>query len=444
MTRFASLPLSLPAVVLAAAASAAADPPVKLAERFDEANTYRVGLTVSVSGKLTVPVAADKPPQVVALSGRSNLVYDERPLPGDDPTVKKLVRAYRTVQFDRTIGDQEQKAGVREAVRRMVVLRADAGTKAPFSPDGPLTFGEIDVVKNDLFAPTLVPGLLPAKEVKPGDTWRAAAAAVQDLTDLDRIEEGGLTVEFVGVVTVNGRRHAKLTVGGTVKGVNEDGPNRQRLDGTAYFDLEADRLDYLKLAGTHEMLGANGKVTGTIEGTFLMTREARRADDLADAALKGLDLKPTDDNSLLLHDDPELGVRLLYPRRWRVGVVQGRQFTLDEPKGGGVLVTVTPPAKTPTAAAFQDEVKQFLAKQKAKVSPLPEPKRVTDKPALDRFGLDAELDSGKARLEYAVLTTPDGGATVAARLPEKLAAELQPDLDRILKQLTITKRIADK
>ena len=432
------------AVVLTVYPAFAADPPLKLAEKFDGPTVYRVDLRVSISGKLSVPVGANLPPKAVSLTGSSKLVYDERPLSGEDAGGRKLVRAYREVEFDRTIGDQEQKAGIREGVRRMVVMRSDTGRKAPFSPDGPLTFGEIDVVKNDLFCPTLIPGLLPGKEVKPGDTWKATPAAVQDLTDLDTVESGELTVEYVGVVQVSGRRHAKLTVGGNVKGLNEDGPNRQKLDGMAYFDLEGERLSYLKLTGTHEMLDKDGKTTGKIEGSFVMTRTASpKADALTDVGLKGVDLKPSDDNTLLLYDNPDLGVRLLYPRRWRVSV-QGRQFDLDEPTGGGIRFTLTPPAKTPTAAAFQDEVKVYLGKNKVKVSPIPAPKRIFDKPQVDAFGFDAELETGKARLEYALLTTADGGVTVAARFPDKAAAQLKPDYDRILKGISLTKKVTER
>jgi hypothetical protein len=426
------------------AACSAADPAVKLRENFDDQNVYRVELRVSIAGKLTLS-GTEKTPQTITLNGSSNLTYDERSLPHQDPTAKKVVRAYRKVEFQRTIGSQEQKAGIREAVRRMVVLRSDAGQKAPFSPDGPLTFGEIDVVKNDLFSPTLVPGLLPSQEVKPGDTWKATAAAIRDLTDLDQVESGELKVEFVGLVSVNKRQYAKLSISGSVTGVNEDGPNRQKLEGMAYFDRDADRLSYLKLSGTQEMLGPNGKVTGTIEGTFVMTREASpKAGELSDATLKGLELSPTDDNSLLLYDHPDLGVRFLHPRRWRVASVQGRQISMEEPKGGSILITLTPAGKTPTGPAFHTEVQQYLAKHKVKVSPIPDPKRVSDQPAIDRFGFDAQLEENQSRLEYAVVSTSDGGATVAARFAEKAAAELQPDLDRILKKFAITKKISEK
>lgn len=431
------------AVIPAVGPLLAADP-VLLVETFDDKNVCRVEVKSNISGKVSVPVGEGKPAKAVELSGRHHYQYDERPLPSEDPAGKKLVRAYRTFDFTRTIGGEEQTAAIRPAVRRMVVLRSDKGKKAPFSPDGPLTFGEIDAVKNDLFCPSLIAGLLPPKAVAAGAKWPATDAAVIDLTDLEKVDGGGLEVEFVGVIESNKKQYAKLTFAGTVKGVNEDGPSRQTLDGTAYFDLETKRVSYLKLNGVHELLDDKGQVTGKIEGAFTLTREASpKADEFTDAALKNVDLKPSDDNTLLLYDNPDLGVKFLHPRRWRVGVVQGKQFTLDEPQGGGALFTVTSAAKTPTAAAYQEEVKTFLAKQKAKLSPIPEAKRWQAKPAIDRFGLDAEVGSGKARMEYAVVTTADGGLTMAARLPEKLAAELSPDLDRVLKSISVTKKIAD-
>ena len=326
---------------------------------------------------------------------------------------------------------------------RLVVLRSENGKKAPFSPDGPLLWSEIDAVKHDIFTPVLVAGLLPRDEVKPGAKWTASPAAIAELTDLDTVAEGGLAVEFSTVVTLNERKLAKLTITGSVRGTNEDGPTRQKLDGTAYFDLAAGRLAYLKLNGVHEMLGRDGKAIGRIDGTFTMTRAASKEfNDLSEAKLTGKELKPTAENSLLLYDNADLGLKFLYPRRWRVGVLQGRQLTLEEPKGGGILLTVESTERLPTVEKYQDEVKGFLAKQQAKIAPMAAPARTADKPIrIDRFGIDAELKTGKARLEYAVTNGPHGGVMVAARLPAEEAAELKGDLDRILKQLEVTKPV---
>jgi len=433
-------------LAFALAPLAQAQEAVRLVEKFDSAAPYRVELKVAMTGRLTLPTKKDQPAETVTVEGNSSVSFDERPLAADEPKTDKVIRAYRSIEFKRTIGDKEQKATIREGVRRMVVLRSEKGKKAPFSPDGPLLWSEIDVVKHDLFTPVLVAGLLPKDDVKTGAKWTASAAAIAELTDLETIDEGGLAVEFSSVVMLNDRKLAKLAITGTVRGINEDGPTRQKLDGTAYFDIEAGRLTYLKLNGVHEMLGSDGKAIGRIDGTFTMTRSASKEfDDIAEAKLAGKDLKPTAENSLLLYDNADLGLKFLYPRRWRVGVVTGRQLTLDEPRGGGILLTVESTDRLPTVEKYQDEVKGFLAKQQAKIAPMAAPVRAADKPIrIDRFGIDAELKTGKARLEYAVTSGPHGGVMVAARLPADEAAELKIDFERILKQLEVTKAVGEK
>ncbi|HET6575216.1 MAG TPA: hypothetical protein VFG68_16535 [Fimbriiglobus sp.] len=423
--------------------TAAAQNPVTLAERFDPAEAYRVELKVRLSGRLAIPQESGKPPQVLPMSGESTVIYDERVLPTDEPRTARTVRAYREVEFARTAGGKDQKAEVRPSVRRMVVLRSDRGKKAPFSPDGPLTWGEIDVVRTDVFSPALVPGLLPPQPVRPGDRWRLTPAAVVELTDLDPIAAGELVAEFVSVVTISNKRYAKLGVSGSVRGAAEDGTSRQKFDGIGYFDLEANRLTYLNLKGTRELFGPDGKtVSGRIDGTFVMTRgPAGKTSDISEAALRGVELRPTAANTELLYDNPDLGLRFQYPRRWRVGVVQGRQVTLDESSGGGVLITVEPAASLPAADKYLAEVRDYLKAQGASVIEATVPRRVSDRPRLDRFALVAEVKKEKVRLEYAVLSQPEGGATVSARLPWAEREELGRGVERVLRTLSITKRI---
>jgi len=284
--------------------------------------------------------------------------------------------------------------------------------------------------------------LLPGKAVRPGDRWPASVGAVTELTDHETIEEGGLVVEFLSTVQLTGRNFAKLNVSGTVKGTTQDGPSRQKLDGVAYFDLEANRLTYLNLKGTHELLSSEGKVTGRIEGTFVMTRgPAGKTDDLSDTALKALDLRPGADNSLLLYDNPDLGVKFLYPRRWRAGLVQGKQLTVDESGGGGLLLTIEPPERVPGIDQYFTETKNFLKQQQWATLSTDIPLRVSDKPTrLDRFGMDVEVKKERVRLEYAVVSQAEGGVTAAARLPWNDREELGRDLDRILRTVVVTKQ----
>lgn len=430
-------------LVLALSLSSAQDA-LPLIESFPPGHSYRVDVQVKLTGRLALPAEKGKAPQVVQLTGESRLVYDERILPADDAGTLKAVRAYREVEFKRTLGTVAQEASIRPSVRRMVVMKAGA-RKAPFSPDGPLTWGEIDVVRTDVFNPAAIPGLLPSGPVKPGQSWKPTDAAVSELTDMEKVEDGALTIEFVGLATVSNRRTARLRIGGTVRGVNEDGPNRQRLDGTAYFDLESKMLVYLSLKGTHELLDGSGQTVGAIDGQFTMKRSplAQSPPELADPSLAGLELKPTPENTLLLYDNPALGVRFLYPRGWRVGAVQGKQVTLDHTRlGGGMLITVEPAAKLPSADEYAKEIAAFLQKEKASIVVSEPPTRVRPEPAsLDRFRMDATFGKDAVRLEYAVVKQAEGGATVAARLPAENAAALAPDVDRIIGSLSVTKRI---
>ena len=350
---------------------------ITLTEKTDPNHVSKVDVAVKLTGKLAVPTEKGKAPHLVAITGNSRVVYEERVLAPDEPGMLKAIRAYRDVQFLRVVGDSTQDAGIRPSVRRMVVIKSD-GRRAPFSPDGPLTWGEIDVVRTDVFNLAAIPGLLPTGPVKKGQSWKASPVAIAELTDMEKVESGEIVVELVGVTEVEKKRVAKLKVSGTVKGVNEDGPNSQTLDGTAYFDLDAGFLTYLSIKGTHKLLDGNGQTVGLIEGQFTMNRAplAKVPADLADASLSGVTLKPTAENTLLLYDNTQLGVRFLYPRGWRVGVVQGKQVTLDHARGSGMLITVEPVAKVPTAEDYLKEIGNYLTKEKAQVTALDKPTRV--------------------------------------------------------------------
>jgi hypothetical protein len=174
-----------------------------------------------------------------------------------------------------------------------------------------------------------------------------------------------------------------------------------------------------------------------VKGRFVLTRQVNtRSPDLRDEVLRGLALEPTADNTLLLYDNPDLGVRFLYPRRWRVGLIRGRQVALDEVRGNGLLLTVEPPANVPTGAAYLAENQAYLTKQKAKILRADPPRTLT--PELEQLGLDVELNGRRERMEYYVVRQPAGGVVLAARLlPDDLAA-LQRDVDRIARSVRVT------
>lgn len=423
---------------------AGAEDAVRMRELFPTGYQYHVSSRVDLSGTLTVPDPEGKSaPRSLSVTGTSAIEYDERVLAATNGEVEKTARIYRRVDFQRKVGAAPQQSTVRPNVRRLVLIRLKT-SEVPFSPDGPLTWGEIDTVRTDVFTPALA-GLLPEGVVRIGDRWKASDAAVQELTDLEKVEQGNVQCRLESLTTLENRRHARVSLSGTVSGVNEDGPNRQELDGHIFFDLESQHIGYLSVKGVHVLLDKNGKEMGRVSGRFVLTRQAhQRCPDLTDSALKGVALVPNEDNTRLLYDNPDLGVRFLHPRRWRMGGVRGSQVVLDETKGSGLLLTLEPLGRLPTASQYLVESRDWLKQQQGRVLRESTPQRVEGALGdLERFTIDMELADKRAIMDYYVIRQPQGGATVAARLLPNDLANLQREVERIAQSVTITRPIVE-
>jgi len=74
-------------------------------------------------------------------------------------------------------------------------------------------------------------GLLPDQPVLARRPWPAGAAAIQELTDFERIEEGKIECKFRETTTATSGAWPALSFSGTVRGANEDVTPNTQLDG---------------------------------------------------------------------------------------------------------------------------------------------------------------------------------------------------------------------
>ncbi len=423
-----------------------AQEPVRLEEKFTSGDQYAVKTRSEVSGSLTPPADKGKPaPPAVTLRGDSAIEYDERVVEvTPQGQVRKTIRICRRVDFQRTVDGRPEKIALRPAVRRLVLLRDGQQKKAPFSPDGPLTWGEIDLIRTDLFVPALA-GLLPATAVKPGETWAASKEAVQELTGFTALDDGRLDCRLEQMSMQGQHRQARVSLSGTVRGVAEDGASRQQLKGHLLFNLDAGRLVYVEIRGVHSLLAADGQEVGRLEGRFVLSRQPdARPTELTDAALRGVALLPDADNTLLLYENDVLGVRFLYPRRWRVAGVNGNQVAVDAPDGSGFLVTVETANRTPTGAQFLNESRTYLDGQKARIIRVDPPQPVRTNPPGEHFALEVELNGQKFLMDYHLSRQANGGVILAARLLPGDQLVLQREVARIAGTVVVTKRIEER
>jgi hypothetical protein len=419
--------------------SADAQAPVQLHEAFPVGARYQAQIRVQLSGTLTLPAEKGKPdPKPLQLTGESSIDYEERVLSLDkDDKVNKTIRVFRRIDFERQLGTTPQKATLRPSVRRIVQVRMN-NTEVPFSPDGPLTWGEIDLLRTDVFLPALA-GLLPGRAVRVGERWKASVEAVKELTDYETIDEGSLDCRLDRIFTMDQRRQARVSLTGTVRGTNEDGPARQQLDGFFWFDLDGKYLASLTLNGKHTLLNGDGKEMGRVEGRFVLSRQpGGQHRDLSDDALRGLSVEPGPDTTRLLYENEDLKLSFLYPRRWRVSGVQGRQVTLDGADGNGLMLTVEPTERVPTGAQFLAESRAWLEKQKGRILRVAPPRSLQLAPqGLEQFSIEAEMDKQKIVMDYYVLKQATGGATIAARLLPNNLAVVQKEVEAIARSVRL-------
>jgi hypothetical protein len=428
--------------LLAAATFAYADDPVRLVEKSGPGSQFRVLTESSIAGELLAPVAKDKPPERIRIAGKSSIGYVERVLPVDPKDADfKSLRVYEAIAFRKTAGDRTDAMTLRPDVRRLVFMKKGPA-KVPFSPDGPLLWGEIELLRTDIVVPALG-GLLPGRAVRPGETWKASAAVVMELTDLEKIDSGELVCTLDKVIESGPRKVAQVLFAGTLTGVNEDGPTRQKLSGKLQVDLAAECITFLKVDGEHDLLDADKKVAGRITGTFELTRKPlTNHPALADAATKGLDLNPSAENTKLLYHTPEGGVRFVHPRNWRVVRTTGRQITLDETEGAGLLITLDTAEGVPTAARYLREALKELQERGAKVLDRTAPERLADD--IDRFTVDAQFGTDKVAMVYFVIRQEKGAATLAARVPDRFRDVRLKELDGLVRSFAVVRRLDGK
>lgn len=421
----------LMASCLLIAAPVGAQTPIRLEERLAPNASYHVSCRVQIAGKMALP---DKS---LDIEGKSEIEYDERILRiAANGAADKTVRLFSKMEFERKIGGELQKQALRPSVHRLVILRQN-NIEAPFSPDGLLKLSEVDLIRTDVFTPALA-GLLPGKEALPGDSWKADEAATRELTDLTQITAGDLTCRFDKV----DRNLAKISFYGSVSGVGENGPTRHELDGFCYFDIDRNLLTYVSLKGTEHLSSDKNQAQGKVTGTFVLTREPNPT-PAAIAGEPNASLDPTEDNTRLLFEDEDLGVRVAHSRKWKPRV-EGNQIKLDDLRGNGLILSLDPLNRLPTLNQFLAEARTGIERRKGTVSFVGPAQTLQRQPTtVEALTVDAEVPGGtgnqRGLLLLAVIRDQAAGATFAATLVTSDRAAVAREVERIATSVRILK-----
>ena len=184
------LPCAVPTGRLAAAER------IELREETSDVRIRTVAAELSVNGKV---FPSPGPEKALKLAVEARFEYFERRLPkaGREGDSLRGIRHYDQARASIQAGDQISNTLLRDS-QRLIVAHGQLSGIELFSPSGPLTYNELELlhVPADSLA---VLGLLPDSVVELDETWKAPSWVVPLVTGVEAVEKGDLTCQVVSV-----------------------------------------------------------------------------------------------------------------------------------------------------------------------------------------------------------------------------------------------------
>jgi len=285
--------------------------------------------------------------------------YDRVVKHDDDGTPRRVAR--RLVEAAAAVGDARGLSKVRPEVALLMADRREAGTVV-FSPSGPLTRSELDLVQSP-GEPLALLGLLPEKPVKVGDLWPVSLETARNLSDYDVVTTNGLEAKLESLDDAT----AKVKLGGEVKGSARGGEGAIRFAGTFTFDRKAKRIARLEI--TRDEVRKEGTVELGLKAKSTLLVEREDAETPAALSDEAVAILPTDNDprrDWLLLTPPNARYRLEYPRDWHLKREDPKQVVLVKMDKTGpvanLILSVGPNAGKGRHQAVEDVTKALGAR----------------------------------------------------------------------------------
>lgn len=346
------------------------DETLLLAVNADETRPQRVKVAVEVAGQMKMNPTG-KEVKFLPMSVTAELNFLQRRLPpikdskAKEAAAVRLVRHYQSAETKFNLKNTEFSDKLRDD-RQLVVLQAEGDEGTYFSPLGPLTREELELL--DVQGTGVLPELLlPGKKLKVGDTWPVETAAVVRLLSLDAVHKHDIVGKFdeyrdgVAILSLEGKAN------GAVGGVSSDVNLKAKLN----LDPKEQLLTWLALSLTENR--AIGHAQPGYEVTTrirMVTALADEAPELSEKSLGSLPLTADLGQRLLTFRSEKGGFELCHDRRWRV-MTERYDSAVLRMIDRGELVAQCNIAKLKnfakdeklTIEAFQEDVKKALEKQ---------------------------------------------------------------------------------
>ncbi|HWB11925.1 MAG TPA: hypothetical protein VG826_22030 [Pirellulales bacterium] len=321
----------------------------------------RVEAQIEVGGD--VKLAEEGKTRSLKMSVAGKVVYDEKNLAGRGTAEgARTVRYYRDAQAVIKIDEGGIEPKLRDDRRLIVADEAD-GRATLFSPNGPLTREELDLV--DLPANSLLlDRLLPDQPVRVGDHWRHPDALMRELLGLDAVSENDTKSDLKEVTGTRARIEMAGRVLGAVGGVATEIEVKAKYR----FDFNERRVTGIGLLVKEKRaIGHVNTGLDVVAKLQMALAPAEDGDELVDDKLAGVSLEPRTERLALECLAPTKKFRIYHGRDWHLMTDAGDMLALRYLLQGELVAQCNvssladvEPGKEPSLATFQHDLERSL------------------------------------------------------------------------------------
>ncbi len=296
----------------------------------------------------------------------AHLDYHERFLAADKSTatLARSVRYYDDASADIKV-DKDDFQPTLDNDRRLIAVEAGTKSATLFSPNGPLTREELDLI--DLQGNTLLlDRLLPEKPVAVEDQWNLSDDLVTALLRLDEVGESDVVAKLASVADGS----AIVELSGKVKGAINGVSTEIELKGKYRFNMPAGRIDWAAfLIRENRSIGHVGTGLDVVARLQAIITPDKACDQLTEAALQDLPLESNPGLTALICKSGDGQWHFTYDRRWFVTGAEKDHIVLRMVDRGELVaqsniasLAQVAPEKLITLSGFQEDIQRALGK----------------------------------------------------------------------------------
>lgn len=297
---------------VSASAADAADERYELNVDPADGRVVKVASQLQVTGSLYTQPGKDK---ALKLEVDAKFGYDERRLPGAGRDAKGLraARYYDQASSSIHAGDRLSNHTLRDDLRLIVAEGKSDGLEL-FSPSGPLTYDELELLRTPGDG-LLATALLPEGAVEVGESWKPGDWVMSCLTGIEAAEKTALLCRLEAV----DERVARVSVEGEITGVVLGTPAHVKLAGRYLFDLDQRLLKRLEFTQIEKRsIGAVSPGLDLSARVIVVQAVNPRPRRLTEQDLAQVPLEANAASKLLVFDAPAWSVRFHHDRHWHL------------------------------------------------------------------------------------------------------------------------------